>query len=247
MESHRLASFHSGASLPHLPPYKRVTVVVGHYGTGKTNLSLNLARDAAARGEKVTLVDFDIVNPYFRSSDHAAALRKQGIELVAPQYAGTTLEAPAITGAITGVLAGDSTVIVDAGGDDAGATALGRFSADFDRIDYDMLYVVNRSRNLTATPADAARIAREIEHTSRLSITGVVGNTHLQAETTAPLILESVPFVRETADLLGVPLRFVTLPRETVGDVGSALSTDIVLYPVDRIVRPPWESSDQLD
>lgn len=233
--------------MSHLPPHKRVTVVVGHYGTGKTNLSLNLARDAAARGEKVTLVDFDIVNPYFRSSDYTEQLRAQGIEVVAPLYAGTTLEAPAISGAITTVLAGGTTVIVDAGGDDAGATAMGSFAASFAEHDYDLLYVVNRSRNLTSTPKESAQVAREIEHTSRLAITGVVGNTHLQAETTVPLILDSVPFVNEVAALLQVPVTYIAVPREMLEDVRSGLSEDIALYPVDRIVRPPWESAEPLD
>lgn len=231
----------------HHPILKRVTVVVGHYGTGKTNLSLNLARDAAARGERVTLVDFDIVNPYFRSSDFTESLREQGIEVVAPLYAGTTLEAPAISGEITAVLGGETTVIIDAGGDDAGATALGRFHDSFAGIDHEVLYVVNRSRNLTATAEESAQVAREIEAASRLRVTGVVGNTHLQNETTLPLILDSVPFVNEVAALLGVDVRFIAVGREMMEDILSALSDETPLYPVDRIVLPPWESEQPLD
>ena len=188
------------------PPFALapVTVVTGHYGVGKTNLSLNLAYDAAARGAQVTLVDLDVVNPYFRSSDHADTLAAQGVRLIAPVFAGkgSNLDVPSLTGAIApaieeayaaarqaacggeagpaadartpGGFAGGPTadavgptsdeaagvppavVIVDAGGDDAGATALGRFAADVVAGPYALLYVVNRFRNLTQTPVSAA-------------------------------------------------------------------------------------------
>ena len=138
------------------PELKRFCVITGHYGCGKTNLAVNLALDLAEEHGAVSLVDLDVVNPYFRSSDYTALLESAGVRVIAPTFAGTTLDVPSLSSAVYSVFSGDGIVLVDAGGDDVGATALGRFARDIGEIDYDMLYVINRYRNLTTTPAEAA-------------------------------------------------------------------------------------------
>ena len=147
---------------------KPVTVITGHYGVGKTNLAINLALDARYAGMEVRVADLDIVNPYFRSSDYRRLLEDAGVQVIAPRYAGTTLDAPAISGQVSAALdwargKRGRLLLVDAGGDDAGATALGRFASGIADGDYDLLYVVNRSRNLTHDPAEALCVLREIE------------------------------------------------------------------------------------
>ncbi len=251
-----------------LPP---VVVVSGHYGAGKTNLALNLAFDAASAGFAVALADLDVVNPYFRSSDYASTLSRAGIKLIAPAFAGTTLDSPGISGKVaTAVLwaregaageaggAGESAnqpgesaeriaaqpaaparrlLVIDAGGDDVGATALGRFARVVAEGPYVMLHVVNRSRNLTATPQEALAILREVETASHLRVTAIANNTHLADQTTPEVLARGAQFARAVADFAGVPLAFSTVEHsleKAAGDLG-------VVYPVRILVRKPWE------
>ena len=191
----------AGAALPFdLAP---VTVVVGHYGAGKTTFALNLALDAAAAGCAVTLADMDVVNPYFRSSEYAELLEGRGVRLIAPVFAraGTSLDVPSLTGEVVPAIqaayawqrASDGgerpaaprpVVIVDAGGDDVGATALARFAAALAAGPGEVLYVANAYRNLTRKAAEAVAVLREIEARASVPVAAVVGNSHLQGETT---------------------------------------------------------------
>lgn len=217
--------------------HKRIIVVCGHYGCGKTNLSINLAVDLRKSGECVTLVDMDLVNPYFRSSDYTQTLTGQGIHVIAPVYAGTTLDLPALLPEVAAVFESEDTVIFDVGGDDAGATVMGRYFRNFADADYEMLYVINRYRALTQTAEEAAEILREIEAVSRLKATAVVNNSHLKQFTTAQTVLNAMSFADETARLLGLPLAFTTVPRNLAGELNIENA-----YPVDVYVRTPWET-----
>ena len=239
------------------PDIKRFTVVTGHYGCGKTNLSINLALDLTARYSQVTLVDLDVVNPYFRSSDYTAMLERHGVCVIAPTFAGTTLDTPVLSPAIASAFESDGAVILDVGGDDAGATALGRYSKDIAPLDYDLLYVINRYRSLTTTPEEAAALLAEIEGAAHLKATGVVNNSHLRSETTADTVRDSLEFARETARLLGLPLRFTTVPvalaselsaSGAAGDGGQDSASFIEnAYPVQIHVRTPWEDPSEVD
>ena len=215
---------------------KRVTVVCGHYGVGKTNLSMNLAIDCARDGEDVTLIDMDVVNPYFRSADYSALLESEGVRVVGPNFANTNLDTPSLPACVPSVLAEGERVIVDVGGDDAGATALGVYSSMLNSTDPDVLYVINRYRSQTTTPQEAVEILLEIERTARIRVTGVVNNSHLKQSTTAETVEGSLGFADEVCRLTGLPLRFTTVPR------GVALLNKIDnIYPTDALVKAPWE------
>ena len=220
------------------PLERRVTVVCGHYGTGKTNLSINLALDCARHGEDVTLVDLDVVNPYFRSADYADVLTKNGVGVVGPNFANTNLDTPSLPGAVRNVIAEGSRVIVDVGGDDAGATALGVYSRTLADADPDVIYVVNRYRSMTTHAEEAVQILREIEATSHLRATCVANNSHLKQDTSEDTVLDSMGFAEEVASASGLPLRFTTAPR---GLDFSILNKIPNIYPVDVLVRAPWE------
>ena len=220
------------------PLERRVTVVCGHYGTGKTNLSINLALDCARKGEDVTLVDLDVVNPYFRSADYADVFTENGVRVVGPNFANTNLDTPSLPGAVRNVIAEGSRVIVDVGGDDAGATALGVYSRTLADADPDVIYVVNRYRSMTTHAEEAVQILREIEATSHLRATCVANNSHLKQDTSEDTVLDSMGFAEEVASASGLPLRFTTASR---GLDFSILNKIPNIYPVDVLVRAPWE------
>ena len=215
-----------------------LTLVCGHYGTGKTNLSINMAVECARNGKDVILVDLDIVNPYFRSSDYADILKKENVRVVGPIFANSNADTPSLPAEMGTVLGDKSkTVIVDVGGDDVGATALGRYAEIIRARGYDMIYVINRYRSMTVTPEDAAEILVEIENACGLRATRIVNNSHLKQLTTADTILDSVNFADCTAKMLGLPVSFTTAPRE----VSDSLNNIPNVYPIDIYVRTPWE------
>ena len=217
---------------------KGLTLVCGHYGTGKTNLSINLALEAARAGEDVILVDLDIVNPYFRSSDYTDMLENEYVRVVGPVFANTNTDTPSLPAEMGSVLADESSrVIVDVGGDDAGATALGRYADTIRGRDYDMFYVINRYRSMTTTPDEAAEILVEIENACGLKATSIVNNSHLKELTTADTVLDSVNFADCTAKMLGLPISFTAAPKA----VSDALNNIPNVYPIDIYVRTPWE------
>lgn len=217
-----------------------VTVVVGHYGAGKTNFAVNVAVDLVAAGKRVALIDLDVVNPYFRATEQRSLLEDRGVRLVAPVFseAGTSLDVPSLTGAVSPTIrnAGeDDFVIVDAGGDDVGATALGRFARDIAAGEHAMLYVANRFRNLVQDPADALENLREIEAASHLMATAIVGNSHLKDATTPAAIELGAEYAAKLAAMAALPVVCVTVPPNV---------SDVVVdkgYPVECFVKSPWE------
>lgn len=188
----------------------RITLFAGHYGSGKTNIALNYARSLRRMGAAVALADLDIVNPYFRTKDSAAELQAEGIELVVSDFANSNVDFPALPKEIYALVADQATkVVMDIGGDDRGALALGRWAPDIVADgDYEMLGVINASRPLTRTVGDTVEVLREIEVAGGIKFTGLVNNTNVGAETTVDTVLESVAYARETAAAMGIPLRF---------------------------------------
>ena len=216
-----------------------ITILCGHYGCGKTNLALNLALEALKSGP-VTLVDMDVVNPYFRSSEYRPLLEARGVRLIAPGFAGTTLDTPTLSPELFRIFSLEAgQVIIDAGGDDAGVTALGGLSARLSETGYAMLYVVNRYRVFSQTPKEACQLLREIESASRLKASGIVNNSHLGVETTLEDLLAARPFGEETARLTGLPLLYSTAPDFALN--GTPLPAGF--RAVKRLVTFPWEAS----
>lgn len=217
-----------------------VTIIVGHYGSGKTNLTMNLALDLAREGRQVTVIDMDIVNPYFRVSEQRRALEEAGIALVAPVFseAGTSLDVPSLTGRIAPAIEAateENMVLMDVGGDDAGSVALGRYARLIERGDYAMLYVANKFRNLVQDPNDAIENLREIEAASRLRVTALANNSHLQDETHEQALREGCDYATKLENLSGLRVVCTTVPPEL-----ATVSLN-KLYPVQRYVKPPWE------
>lgn len=196
------------------PQTKRICVITGHYGSGKTNIAVNMALDLKKSGERVTIVDLDIVNPYFRTADFKDMLEQEGIKTILPMFANTNLDIPSLPAAVNSVFDDESSYyIIDVGGDDAGAIALGRYAGDFLKAQggYDMLYVINERRYLTNTPEDAAALLTDIEAVSRLKATALVNNTNLGKQTTLEILTASYSFAKEVSRLTALPIAFTTI------------------------------------
>ena len=194
---------------------KRVVLLSGHYGSGKTNISVNLAERFAAQIEAgdsrwrgVSLADLDIVNPYFRSADSADELMACGVRLICSAYVNTNIDVPALPQEMYSIVDDRSVrAVIDVGGDERGALALGRLS---ERIisehDYDMFLVINRFRPLTRTAADTVEIAREIEIAGHLPFTGIINCSNLGAETEPDTVLSSMGYAEEVSKLMNIPV-----------------------------------------
>lgn len=218
---------------------KKITIITGHYGSGKTNLSVNLAVRAAEEGKKVAVVDLDLVNPYFRTADFKELFENKGIKLIAPDFANTNLDVPSIQFDVEQLAINEDCLIIDVGGDDAGATALGRYAeAMLERFadDIEMLYVINQRRTLTSNANEAVSLMYEIEAASRMKHTAIVNNTNLGCETTIEVVEQSAEFAAKVSVKTGLPLAFTTCPEELCGHSES----DGIL-PVKVYVKLPWD------
>lgn len=195
---------------------KRITVFSGHYGSGKTNVALSVALGLARSGQSVTVADLDIVNPYFRTKDSARELEKAGIELICSDYANTNVDIPALPQSMYAITDDRSRkVVVDLGGDDRGALALGRLApAILEENDFDLFAVINMFRPLTKTAEETVGVMKEIEAASGLRFTGLVNNSNLGEETTPETVLSSLPYAEETARLTGLPIVMTTVDKE---------------------------------
>ncbi len=188
--------------------HKRLTLFAGHYGSGKTNIAVNYALHLAAEGKGVCIADLDIVNPYFRTKDSATVLAKAGVKLISPQFANSNVDLPALP-AESYRLVQDKAIygIMDIGGDDRGAYALGRYvPAILEENNYRMVFVANCYRPLTRTPEEAMEVMAEIEQACGLKFTDIINNSNLGTETTPELVQESLPYIEKLSRLSGLPV-----------------------------------------
>ena len=195
---------------------KRVTVLAGHYGSGKTNIAVNMALKAAGcRGpySRLAVADLDIVNPYFRTEDSRGELEAAGVRLIASEYANSNVDLPSMPDDLYSITDDkDLRVIIDVGGDDRGALALGRLSAALkEEADYEMLMVLNAYRPLTREADSALEIMREIEQAGRLPFTGLINNSNLGRDTGPEDVFASAGYAERIAELSGLPLLYTTV------------------------------------
>ena len=200
---------------------KRVTLLAGHYGSGKTNIAVNLAMKQKSEGFDVTVADLDIVNPYYRTKDSEEELKAAGIPLISSPFANSNVDLPALPQELYRIVdETDTHMVVDIGGDDRGAYALGRFAQKVkDENDYEMILVINKYRPLTADEKDAVAIMKEIEDAGHLPFTAIVNNSNLGKETTAEDVLASVPYAEKMAKDTGLPLLLTTVREDLLPEL----------------------------
>ena len=217
--------------------YKRITLLCGHYGSGKTNIAVNMALDLSRDHEKVVIADLDIVNPYFRTVDSEEDLREAGVKLVVSSYANSKVDIPALPQEMYSLVDDKSlTCVVDVGGDDRGAYALGRISGAIrEENDYDMFLVINRYRPLTPDAESTLEIMHEIEAAASLPFTGIINNSNLAAETEPETVLASVDYAKEVAALAGLPLVMTSVEKSVADRLEGRIDG---LFPMTLQKRP---------
>lgn len=220
-------------------PKARILVLVGNYGSGKTEISLNLALKLARRGEKVTLVDLDIVNPYFRSSERTELLEKEGVKVYAPSFAMSTVDVPSLPADIQAVFADKSRrVIFDVGGDDTGAAALGQYKPYFDQDDVEVLFVVNAFRPLSGDADSVCDLMLRVAGRSRLSPTAVINNANVAWETEESDLVRGEELLHEVSTRMNLPIGYLCAKQDILDKLPDHLSGERIA--IDILMRTEW-------
>ncbi len=226
-----------------LPPPRSVTVFVGNYGSGKTEIALNYALWLASAGRPVSLADLDIVNPYFRSREARAFVEQRGVAVIAPEGEYAFADLPILLREVGGAIGrADSHLVLDVGGDDLGARVLGGFAAALAPRDPLVLQVLNERRPFTNTLAGGRRMYEELQAAARLQIGGLVANAHLIDETTPAVVQQGIAFARQVGAELGVPLVFAAIEERIAARLSPAAVGCPVLL-IERLMTSPWEPS----
>lgn len=245
---------------------KRIRIIVGHYGSGKTEFAVNYAMKLSkeiseynfenSKSQKVAIADIDVVNPYFRSREKEDLLSEHNIESFSSILKNSSLDLPAIAANITKPISNiDYEYIIDVGGDDVGAKVLGTISKDISKYEYDMFMVINKNRAYTNTAEKVIKYISDIERTSGLKVTGLVSNTHMLRETSEKDITDGIELIREVENMTGIPIRYITY-WEKKSDLRKTIShnlkysknntqlkqynPDNVIMPIFMIMREEW-------
>ena len=217
----------------------RVSIITGHYGTGKTELSVNLALALAAEGKRVMLADLDIVNPYFRSRERRPQLEAAGIQVISSPQACSDADVPALPAELLAILENrDVRGVLDIGGDPVGARVLARFQPKIIAEDYQLIFVLNANRPEVRTPEAAVAYLRAIEATTGLTCSGIVNNTHLCGETTPAEIRKGAALAEEVSRQTGLPILCHTAEERFLQDVSDLREP---VFPITINMKKPWE------
>ena len=217
----------------------RLLIVTGHFGTGKTEFSVNLALALARAGEKVMMADLDIVNPYFRSRERREVLEAAGVRLITSSQDSENADMPSLPAEILTVLEDRSyRGLLDIGGDPDGARVLARYQPKITAEDYQLLFVSNANRPEVRRAEDAISYLRCIEEVTGLTCGGIVNNTHLCGETTAEEVLRGAELARAISEKTSIPVLCHTAEERLIPEL-TALAEPI--FPITIQMKKPWE------
>ena len=219
---------------------KRIRLFIGHYGSGKSEVSINYVTTLRKQVEgEVPLADLDVVNVYFRTREKKDLMKELGITPIDSSIETTTLDVPAVSAEIMRPLHDKSVnYVIDVGGDNVGGRVVGRFAKQFEQDDYDMFYVVNANREKTQTAKEVLGYIDAIEASSKLKVTGLVNNTHMLRETTVEDLLKGQEVAREVSKIRNIPIKYVCCLESLVDKLPTDLEGDIL--PIKLYLREDW-------
>ena len=200
---------------------KRVTLFAGHYGSGKTNIAVNYALKLREEGKPVVIADLDIVNPYFRTKDSEKELSEAGIRLISSEYASSNVDLPALPQDVYSIVDNHTEyAVMDIGGDDRGAYALGRYADSIKKENnYEMFMVINMYRPLTRDVESTLEVMAEIEAACSMKFTAIVNNSNIGEETTVQDVLDSLSYAEDVSKKTGLPIRLTTVDEKLYNDL----------------------------
>ncbi len=220
---------------------KRIRVIIGHYGSGKTEFSVNYAMKLAELTDRpVAIADLDVVNPYFRSRERSEVMEAKGIKVIGSSIShSATMNLPAINAGVLGPLQNEEYhAILDVGGDSTGARALVRYTKYFTEGDYDMFCVVNTNRPETSTKDGIIKHVKSIESVVGAKVTGLVNNTHLLRETSREDVLEAQVIIKEVSEVLSIPIKYVSTLESVARELPKEIEGDV--FPITMYMRDIW-------
>lgn len=220
---------------------KKINIVTGHYGSGKTEFAINYAlRLKEAYGSSV-ICDMDIVNPYFRTNDAVSFLNDEGVSVIAPEYANTNLDLPSLPSDIISVFSENSPPsVLDVGGDDDGAIALGQFYPYISKEDYEMFFVINALRPDTSSAEDIIKLIKDIEYASRCKVTSIVNNTNLSYLSSVKDIKDSLKLIDEVSNLTGINVKYISGTEDILSKLPEELKEK--LFPIKLFMQLPFDA-----
>lgn len=225
---------------------KRVRIIVGHYGSGKTEFSVNYVIKLAQKRKeengvnKIAISDLDVINPYFRSREKEDILEKYGIISYSSILRNSTLDLPAISADLSSpILDENYDYVMDVGGDELGARVLGSMSQIIQKYPYDMFMVVNANREFTTNANDVIKYIREIEASSKLSVTGLVSNTHMLWDTSEEDIAKGISLVEDVSRKTGIPIKYIVYPSLLENKIFRE-GIEYDFFSINMVMREEW-------
>jgi hypothetical protein len=201
---------------------KRIHIVTGHYGSGKSEISVNLAVELSETEKNIVFADMDIINPYFRSNEAKSILENHGISVITTKYANTNVDIPALTGELSRYLADkNTTLVMDVGGDDAGARVVGRYRNEITSDDAIMYFVINCFRPETKTIDGVLKILDEVKNASGMEVGALINNSHLLDKTTGSDIEKGMEFAYEVSMKTDIPIAFHAVMKADFAKLSS--------------------------
>lgn len=220
-------------------PLERITIITGHFGSGKSEISINLAKKMNLEGQKVALVDLDIVNPFFCIRDFKETLGKEGIDVIAANPEWSNAELMMVPAEVSGIFVKrDTSYIMDIGGDDMGAVVLGQYNGELLKTGYNLFFVINTQRPMTPNEKGIKEYIEGIERSARLKVTHLISNTNLSFETTVEEILKGDQIVSELSKELGIPHLYTVAREDLAGELEGKLNGE--LLPIEIFMKTPW-------
>ncbi|HHV96382.1 MAG TPA: P-loop NTPase [Clostridiaceae bacterium] len=220
--------------------HRRINIFTGNFGSGKTEIAVNFAMKLKEKKEKVAIVDFDIVNPYFRTMDVKKELEKKGIRVIASMYANTNVDVPAVSPEVNTLFEDESyTAVFDVGGDDLGAKIVSAFKEEFMKEDYAHFFVVNVKRPMTNTAEKIKEMIASIEESAGIKVTHLINNTNLMEQTSLEDILEGDSIIREISKELNIEVAFTSGFKEIIRKASGKVSGE--MFYITKMIKLPWE------